>query len=362
MEQLQHVGAASSDARQVRREEQLDYRHPYKRDVDRILHSKGYARYADKTQVVYLLEHDHVSRRGLHVQLVSAFSRGVASSLGLNLDLVEAIALGHDVGHPPFGHEGEHYLSVLSQEYGAGHFAHPWQSCRLFSLIEPLNVSLAVFDGMLCHDGGLRTPLLQPRFGKTWQDHEEELALKLADPEAELVPGTLEGCLVKICDTVTYVARDIEDAISLELIQRQSVPDTALGRKNSEILANFGEGLVRASRGKDHLIIPEELFAAIHTLRRYNFDYIYRNPHLKVESTRVERSYRYLFEFLLKDSKDRGDQSYIWKKFLHNKNEEYLAFSDPVRRVIDFLASMTDGFFLKTLRQVLVPQQIDWPW
>ena len=128
---------------------------PYKRDVDRIVHSKAYARYVDKTQVAYLVENDHITHRSLHVQLVSNFARGIAEILRLNLDLVEAIALGHDVGHPPFGHEGEGYLSSLSKEYGNGPFAHPWQSCRLLTDIEPLNLGLAVYDGFLCHDGGM---------------------------------------------------------------------------------------------------------------------------------------------------------------------------------------------------------------
>ena len=109
-------------------------------------------------------------------------------------------------------------------------------------------------------------------------------------------------------------------------------------------------------------MIPEELFQALHTLRRHNFEHIYRNPLLKVESTRVERAYRYLFEFLLNDGEDNEDQSYLWKHFLYNKSEEYLASTDAVRRVIDFLAGMTDRYFLKTLRQVVVPQQIGWPW
>src|ERR1700689_4493250 len=107
-----------------------DHRMPYKRDVDRILHSKAYSRYVDKTQVVYLVDNDHITHRSLHVQLVSSFARGIAEILRLNLDLVEAISLGHDVGHPPFGHEGEGYLSALSEEFGNGSFAHPSQSCR----------------------------------------------------------------------------------------------------------------------------------------------------------------------------------------------------------------------------------------
>ncbi len=186
-----------------------DHRLAYKRDVDRIVHSKAYSRYVDKTQVVYLVENDHVTHRGLHVQLVSSFARGIAEILRLNLDLVEAIALGHDVGHPPFGHEGEGYLSELSQEYGAGVFAHPWQSCRLFSEIEPLNLGLAVYDGFLCHDGGMCGTKLQPVFGKSWQDHFKEKEQKLKNPDQNIWPGTLEGCLVKLCDTMSYVGKII---------------------------------------------------------------------------------------------------------------------------------------------------------
>src|ERR1700730_2083976 len=113
-----------------------DHRLPYKRDTDRIIHSKAYSRYTDKTQVVYLVENDHVTHRSLHVQLVSSFARGIAEILRLNIDLVEAISLGHDVGHAPFGHEGEGYLSALSVEYNNGSFCHPLQSCHLFSDIE----------------------------------------------------------------------------------------------------------------------------------------------------------------------------------------------------------------------------------
>ncbi len=123
-----------------------DHRLPYKRDVDRIVHSRAYSRYHDKTQVVYLVPNDHITHRVLHVNLVSHFARGIAEILHLNLDLVEAIALGHDVGHPPFGHEGEQYLSSLSIEYGNGPFSHPWQSCRLFRTLEPLRLGLAVLE------------------------------------------------------------------------------------------------------------------------------------------------------------------------------------------------------------------------
>src|ERR1700761_5229302 len=133
-----HPKAAFSSEHQRFSGAEDDHRLPYKRDVDRIIHSKAYSRYVDKTQVVYLVKNDHITHRSLHVQLVSNFARGIAEILRLNLDLVEAISLGHDVGHAPFGHEGEGYLSALSVEYDNGPFCHPLQSCRLFTEIEPL--------------------------------------------------------------------------------------------------------------------------------------------------------------------------------------------------------------------------------
>ncbi len=336
-----------------------DHRLPYKRDVDRIVHSKAYARYIDKTQVVYLISNDHVTHRGLHVQLVSNFSRGIAEILGLNLDLVEAIALGHDVGHPPFGHEGEGYLSELSEEYGNGIFAHPWQSCRLFTEIEPLNLGLSVYDGFLCHDGGMSSPIISPVFGKTWSDHNEEKMIKLQDPDRNIFPGTLEGCLVKICDTMSYLGRDIEDAISLGILQRSSVPKTLLGDSNREILGNLAADLIKQSYGKDYIAISEETFNALKILRKFNFEHIYTHPKLKVESQKIKRSYRILFEFLLKELNEKEKDSVVWMHFAHNKASKYQKSTPPIQMVVDYMAGMTDSYFLQTLQKLILPQFIE---
>ena len=266
----------------------IDHRLPYKRDVDRIVHSKAYARYIDKTQVVYLVNNDHITHRGLHVQLVSNFARGIAEILRLNLDLVEAISLGHDVGHPPFGHEGEGYLSLLSEE-SCGHvFAHPWQSCRLFTSIEPLNLGLNVYDGFLCHDGGLIDTKLEPRFGKTWDDHFQDLENKLRDPEQNIIPGTLEGCLVKICDTMSYIGKDIEDAITVGILKRDQVPHTILGTTNREILSVLAQDIIKMSYNKNYIAMSQQIFDALQQLRAFNFKMIYQHPRLKGESTKIK--------------------------------------------------------------------------
>lgn len=338
--------------------EEMDHRLPYKRDVDRIVHSKANSRYADKTQVVYLVDNDHLTHRSIHVQLVSSFARGIAEILGLNINLVEAIALGHDVGHPPFGHEGEKYLSALSKKHGEGHFSHPWQSCRLFTQIEPLNLGLLVYDGFLCHDGGMKGRILAPHFGKTWDDHQEELRKKHEDPDVLLMPASLEGCLVKISDTISYVGRDIEDAISIGIISREDIPETILGRSNREILAHVARDILTESHGKDYIAMSQEVYDALKTLRSFNFQKIYINPNLKVESKKVKLSYRLLFEYLLEDADKNEENSHIWRAFLYNKPAGYLESTSPARRVIDYIAGMTDRFFVRTLQKLIVPSEI----
>lgn len=336
-----------------------DHRLPYKRDVDRIIHSKAYARYVDKTQVVYLVDNDHITHRGLHVQLVSNFARGIAEILRLNLDLVEAIALGHDVGHPPYGHEGEGYLSELSQEYECGVFAHPWQSCRHFTEVEPLNLGLSTYDGFLCHDGGMSGTRLIPKFGKTWDNHFQEKKMKVENPDKNIMPGTLEGCLVKLCDTMSYLGKDIEDAIQLGIIQREQVPHTILGQSNREMLSVLGRDIIQHSYNKEYIEMSEEAYQALKAIRKFNFENIYLHPKLKVESKKIKRSYRILFEYLLEDLQKNKEESHLWIQFLDNKSALYLSETKPARMVIDYVAGMTDHFFVRTLQKLMVPSRID---
>jgi len=357
-ERTLHPKASFSKDHSRRNGLDLDHRLPYKRDVDRIVHSKAYSRYGDKTQVVYLVENDHITHRSLHVQLVSNFARGVAEILGLNLDLVEAIALGHDVGHPPFGHEGEGYLSQLSEENGNGPFAHPWQSCRLFTDIEPLDLGLAVYDGFLCHDGGMAGTKLVPQYGKTWEDHESDKQLKLKDPRVNIWPGSLEGCLVKICDTMSYLGRDIEDAISIGILDRSEIPETCLGTTNREILRHLAIDLIQSSYDQDYIAISEPSYEALKTLRTFNFEKIYTLPSLKVESMKIEKGYRILFETLIQDLEKFREESFIWKHFVCTKSDQYQSETNPVQMVVDYVSGMTDSYFVRTLERLIVPSRI----
>ena len=357
--QILHPKAALSKDHQRFEISNDDHRLAYKRDVDRIVHSKAFPRYADKTQVVYLVENDHITHRSLHVQLVSNFARGIGGILNLNLDLIEAISLGHDVGHPPFGHEGEGHLSELSEEYGNGKFSHPWQSCRLFTDIEPLNLGLAVYDGFLSHDDSMSGgTVFKPQYGKTWDEHFKERGAKIKDPDVNVIPATLEGCLVKIGDTMSYMGRDIEDAISLGILERSQVPHTLLGNNNRDILTVLAQDVISMSYGKDYIAVSDKVFEALSVLREFNFHHIYVHPKLKKESGRIQSSYRILFELLLEDLNKNQANSYIWNDFLHNKSEKYLANATPVQMVVDYIAGMTDSFFVRTLEALAIPRRI----
>lgn len=357
-EEILHPKAAFSKGHSRFSGAEEDHRLPYKRDVDRIIHSKAYSRYVDKTQVVYLVENDHITHRSLHVQLVSNFARGIAEILRLNLDLVEAISLGHDVGHPPFGHEGEGYLSELSNEYGNGPFTHPLQSCRLFSELEPLNLGLAVLDGFLCHDGGMSNRKVIPSFGKKWEDHFQDKRQKLINPEENIMPATLEGCLVKICDTISYLGRDIEDAINLGILKREQVPVTVLGNTNREILNSLARDIIQMSYGQDYIAVSEEKFEALRQLRKFNFEQIYIHPCLKVESKKIKHGYRILFEILLNDLKLSHKKSFIWQQYIHSKSHQYQEETPLVQMVVDYISGMTDNFFVRTLENLCVPKRI----
>ena len=229
-------------------------------DADRILHSRAYTRYIDKTQVFYLISHEHISHRVLHVQLLSKIARTIGKFLRLNEDLLEAIALGHDIGHPPFGHDGERILSDLCQAHGIGPFLHSLQGVWFLDRLEKqgrgLNLSLQVLDGILCHDGETHLERLSPQGDKTFASLEAEIQAKLADPAASLKPMTLEGCVVRLADTISYIGRDLEDAITLKLLRREELPPEVaqnLGRTNGAIVYSLVADLITHSYDKNYV-------------------------------------------------------------------------------------------------------------
>ena len=277
---LSPYAARSTQAIRRRFEEAIarGHRQDFAVDADRILHSRAYTRYIDKTQVFYLIDHEHISHRVLHVQLLSKIARTIGKFLRLNEDLLEAIALGHDIGHPPFGHDGERILSALCRAQGIGPFLHSIQGVRFLERLEKngrgLNLSLQVLDGILSHDGETHLERLSPERDKTFADLEEDIRRKLADPGVSLKPMTLEGCVVRLADTISYIGRDLEDAITLNLVRREELPGEVamrLGRTNGAIIYALVTDLITHSFEKNYVGYSPEVGALLKRLKEFNY-------------------------------------------------------------------------------------------
>ena len=323
-ESLSPYAARSVQASRRRYEERINegHRQNFAVDADRILHSRAYTRYIDKTQVFYLIDHEHISHRVLHVQLLSKIARTIGRFLRLNEDLLEAIALGHDIGHPPFGHDGERILSDICESQGIGPFLHSVQGVWFLDRVEKngrgLNLSLQVLDGILVHDGETHLERLSPEREKTFAHLEEEMRLKSADPEVSLKPMTLEGCVVRLADTISYIGRDLEDAITLNLVQREELPAQVaqrLGRSNGAIVYSLVTDLIRHSFDKNYVGYSPEVGQALKELRAFNYERIYNNPRIKGETPKIEGLFVRLFQRFLGDVKDKRLDSPIWVDF-----------------------------------------------
>ena len=342
-----------------------EYRQSFSLDVDRILHSLGYTRYIDKTQVFYLIENDHITHRVLHVQLLSKIARTIGRFLNLNEDLLEAISLGHDVGHPPFGHEGETILSNLCFSHGIGHFVHSVQSIQCLDRVERSgngwNLCLQTLDGILCHDGEIHNQTLSPHLNKTFSDFDTERFRKNFDPACDLAPMTLEGCVVRMADTISYIGRDLEDAIRLNIIRRSDLPQASvklLGNTNGSIVYNLVTDVIQNSYGKPYAAFSPEVSEALKHLKQFNLDRIYRNPKIKQHLQNINGLYGHLFEKFRTDIEKEDRESVIHVGFLKGKSGSYLENHSPAEIVRDFIAGMTDRYFLNLCPPDLRPGPI----
>ncbi|MDR0310683.1 MAG: HD domain-containing protein [Acidobacteriota bacterium] len=362
--------ARDREAWQVRRFESssleaADHRRPWALDVDRILHSKAYTRYIDKTQVFYLLKNDHITHRVLHVQMVSRVARTIGRDLGLDADLLEAIALGHDLGHPPFGHDGERFLSALCLAAGLEPFSHAVMSVRFLERLEKrgrgLNLTLGTLDGILCHDGESDYTDLKPEGRADFAEYDRRLALRRADPRTSLRPLSPEGCLVRLCDSVGYVGRDLEDAIEVGLVDRGELPAEVaevLGHTNGQIVYRLVDDLRRtsAARREEGLIgFSPDVARALIQLKDFNRRHIYFNPAIKSETPKIERLYGILFERLQAEFESGQPGLSQAREFLDQLDPDYPLEHSPAEIARDALASMTDDYFLRLAGDVLMP-------
>ncbi len=358
--------SATLNADAVRRtfEDRLEsgYRQAFSLDADRILHSLAYTRYIDKTQVFFLVKNDHITHRVLHVQLVSKIARTIGRFLGLNEDLIEAIALGHDIGHTPFGHVGEMFLSEICHSRQIGYFHHNLQSVQFLDKVENkglgCNLSLQTLDGILCHDGEIHNRSLLPEKKKTFDTHQKEISDKKAEPAVNLVPMTREGCVVRFSDTISYVGRDIEDAIRLRLIKRADLPDMCvniLGNTNGTIVYHLVTDIIKHSRDIEHVSFSPEVSEALKSLKRFNYDHIYLNPKIKKYQDAIKTCFLTLFDRYMSDIKNRNKSSVIFANFLEDMSADYVESHCHGEIVRDFIAGMTDQYFLKQCPEDIRP-------
>jgi len=359
-------GATPSPAGIRRRPEprlETDYRPVFSVDVDRVLHSRAYSRYIDKTQVFYLIQNDHITHRVLHVQLVSKIARTIGRFLGLNEDLIEAVALGHDIGHAPFGHDGERILSDLCRDHGIGPFQHNLQSVQFLERVERKgrgwNLCLQTLDGILCHDGEVHNAELVPRRVKTFDDFDREIAAKQADPDTPLMPMTLEGCVVRMADTISYIGRDLEDAIRLNMIRRTEIPKDISGRlgdTNGTIVYNLVTDVIVHSQSRSAASFSPEVSECLRRLKAFNLERIYMNPKIKVDLKRIRTLFQILFERYLTDIRTDNRDSVIFRRFLKDMSDHYVQRHREEEIVRDFIAGMTDQYFLRQCPEHLRPQ------
>jgi len=345
-------------------EEDKRFRPPFSLDRDRIIYSGAFRRYTGKTQVVYFASilDEQLTSRSIHTLSVAQVARTIGRLLNLNLDLIEAIALGHDLGHPPFGHDGEKYLSEVSESYDLGQFHHNLQSLRIVDVISKkgngLNLTFQVREGLLSHDGEVHDQKLEPNPNKTETNLINYIQARESGEEMQINPMTMEGCVVRITDTIAYIGQDIEDAIRLGLIKRDQLPKEStevLGDNNGRIMETLVKDVVENSYGQNYVCFSPTVSEALFRLKKFNYAYIYKSKKLKVNHERINKGFKILFDHFYEDVNKQNRQSVIYTDFLSDKSGKYIEETSAALKVRDYISGMTDRYFADILKKMVVP-------
>ena len=301
----------------------------YVRDIEKILHHPYYNRYTDKTQVFSFFKDDDITRRALHVQLVSRIARNIGRLLGLDLDLIEAIALGHDIGHTPFGHAGERLLGEIYHSRTGRYFNHNVHSVRVLDKIFNLNISLDTLDGILCHNGELELREYSPVSISGFDEFDEKVESCYLDRDnvKKLIPSTLEGCVVRVSDIIAYIGKDRQDA------ERAGVKVPYAGTDNSHMINNFVVNIVENSFGKDSIRMDEEYFEALKKAKSDNYERIYLSDSVNEQyNTCLKTMFEMLYEKLIKDLADKDSLIYRHHIDYVNTRRDIISPKRPMRR------------------------------
>lgn len=351
---LSPIATKSMDAIRLK-EEEGDFRTPFFRDVDRIINYSSYTRYSNKTQVFSFLGNDNIQTRIIHVNLVSKISRTIGRALLLNEDLIEAIALGHDIGHCPIGHVGEKILNRISLRELDEVFMHNIESVRNYMTLENdglgSNLTVQVLDGIMCHNGEKLLKRYMPR-KKTKEDflNDYHNAYKMHKQKVDLTPMTLEGCVVKITDIISYVGRDLEDAIRLGFVNRDEIPGSitrVLGNTNRSIVNALVTDLINNSYGKNYIEFSDEVYYALKDLFVFNYQHIYNKANTPEQLAYYNEVFNSLYDKYLRDLNNNNLDSSIFKYYLNKMSDEYKANTPKQRKIIDYISLMTDEFLIK---------------
>jgi dGTPase len=314
-DRLSPLAAPSYPAMRAVPEEECSLRTPFQRDRDRIVHCKAFRRLKHKTQVFVAPEGDHYRTRLTHTLETTRISRTVGRALGLNEDLVEAIGLGHDLGHPPFGHIGEDVLDRCARErFGRG-FRHNEHSLRVVDVLEHLNLTEPVRDGILRHSSGAGDP------------------------------ATLEGKIVRLVDRIAYINHDIDDAVRAGVLKVADLPleeIAVLGDTGSRRIDRLVHDLVEHSERAGDIVQGEEVGAAMMRLRAFMFQNVYLGPTARAEHAKIERVMRGLFDWFCDHPEELA--------------ADEVDGPTQADRVIDYLAGMTDRFAIRAWTERAVPQ------
>lgn len=350
IEQKLNLSAKQVKRRVEDRDRANVWRPCYIRDIEKILHHPYYNRYTDKTQVFSFYKDDDITRRALHVQLVSRIARNIGRLLGLDLDLIEAIALGHDMGHTPFGHAGETLLSGIYHSRTGRFFNHNVHSVRVLDKIFNLNISLDTLDGILCHNGELELQEYRPAKLRDFSEFDKKVegCYINRDNVKKLIPSTLEGCVVRVSDIIAYIGKDRQDA------QRAGVNIDYRGTDNSYMINNFVVNIVEKSFGEDCIKMDTEYFEALKKAKSDNYENIYLSQSVNEQYQKcLKPMFEMLYEKLISQF---GDKSSLLHKhhidFVNTRRgyyqtqSNYMEENTPDDIVTDYIASMTDDYFI----------------
>ena len=338
------------------------WRPAFIRDIDKILNCPFYNRYTDKTQVFSLFKNDDITRRALHVQLVSRTARTIGKALNLNLDLIEAISLGHDIGHTPFGHTGEKFLDELYFEHTNRHFNHNIHSVRVLDKIFPLNLSLQTLDGIASHNGELELSEYKPTTLLSFNEFDQKIEDCYVDSKniLKMVPSTLEGAVMRISDIIAYLGKDRHDAEKSRLLNELPFSDDGIGIINAEIVNNLIVNIIENSYNKPFIKMDESCFNALNKAKRDNYQIIYIDKSHNESNAIIKQMMEEIYNKLLSDLTAGNTSSPIYKHHIDYINKPYYKRDIPYMEteknqiVVDYIASMTDDYFIE-LHKYLFP-------